>query len=77
MTAKYLPWISTLYCAVCQCYYDNQAAVLAEVKDTCHLHPDTYKNTIIAMSTDLTSHIKPAVTCSRSVCSFLLTINCH
>ncbi|XP_030294030.1 cilia- and flagella-associated protein 54 isoform X2 [Sparus aurata] len=30
MTAKYLPWISTLYCAVCQCYYDNQAAVLAE-----------------------------------------------
>ncbi|XP_073335740.1 cilia- and flagella-associated protein 54 [Pagrus major] len=30
MTAKYLPWISTLYCAVCQCYYDNQAAVQAE-----------------------------------------------
>ncbi|KAM4620352.1 cilia- and flagella-associated protein 54 [Polymixia lowei] len=31
MTAKYLPWRATLYCAVCQCYYDNQAAVQAEV----------------------------------------------
>ncbi|GLD46802.1 cilia- and flagella-associated protein 54 isoform X4 [Lates japonicus] len=30
MTAKYLPWIVTLYCAVCHCYYDNQAAVKAE-----------------------------------------------
>ncbi|XP_063751644.1 LOW QUALITY PROTEIN: cilia- and flagella-associated protein 54-like [Eleginops maclovinus] len=30
MTAKYLPWIVTLYCAVCQCYYDNKAAVKAE-----------------------------------------------
>ncbi|XP_056253277.1 cilia- and flagella-associated protein 54-like isoform X3 [Seriola aureovittata] len=30
MTAKYLPWIVTLYCAVCHCYYDNQAAVQAE-----------------------------------------------
>ncbi|XP_026184047.1 cilia- and flagella-associated protein 54 isoform X2 [Mastacembelus armatus] len=30
MTAKYLPWIVTLYCAVCNCYYDNQAAVQAE-----------------------------------------------
>ncbi|XP_034406360.1 cilia- and flagella-associated protein 54 [Cyclopterus lumpus] len=34
MTAKYLPWIVTLYCAVCHCYYDNQAGVQAEVKDT-------------------------------------------
>ncbi|KAK5858469.1 hypothetical protein PBY51_002606 [Eleginops maclovinus] len=38
MTAKYLPWIVTLYCAVCQCYYDNKAAVKAEVKDTRHLY---------------------------------------
>ncbi|XP_059208284.1 cilia- and flagella-associated protein 54-like isoform X3 [Centropristis striata] len=30
MTAKYLPWIVTLYCAVCHCYYDNKAAVQAE-----------------------------------------------
>ncbi|XP_071316210.1 cilia- and flagella-associated protein 54 isoform X2 [Trachinotus anak] len=30
MTAQYLPWIVTLYCAVCHCYYDNQAAVQAE-----------------------------------------------
>ncbi|XP_041808606.1 cilia- and flagella-associated protein 54-like [Chelmon rostratus] len=30
MTAKYLPWIVTLYCGVCHCYYDNQAAVQAE-----------------------------------------------
>ncbi|XP_042355674.1 cilia- and flagella-associated protein 54-like [Plectropomus leopardus] len=30
MTAEYLPWIVTLYCAVCHCYYDNQAAVQAE-----------------------------------------------
>ncbi|XP_054482513.1 cilia- and flagella-associated protein 54-like [Anoplopoma fimbria] len=30
MTAKYLPWIVTLYCAVCHCYYDNQAALQAE-----------------------------------------------
>lgn len=52
MTAKYLPWIVTLYCAVCHCYYNNQAAVQAEVKDTRHLHPDTYKPTIILMSTD-------------------------
>lgn len=41
MTAKYLTWIVTLYCAVCHCYYDNQAAVQAEVEDTRHLHPDT------------------------------------
>ncbi|TNN63492.1 Cilia- and flagella-associated protein 54 [Liparis tanakae] len=31
MTAKYLTWIVTLYCAVCHCYYDNQAAVQAEL----------------------------------------------
>ncbi|XP_030602315.1 cilia- and flagella-associated protein 54 isoform X2 [Archocentrus centrarchus] len=30
MTAKYLPMIVTLYCAVCQCYYDSQAEVKAE-----------------------------------------------
>ncbi|XP_051793490.1 cilia- and flagella-associated protein 54 isoform X2 [Acanthochromis polyacanthus] len=30
MTAKYLPLIITLYCAVCHCYYDNQAEVQAE-----------------------------------------------
>ncbi|XP_033182211.1 cilia- and flagella-associated protein 54 [Anabas testudineus] len=30
MTAKYLPSIVTLYCAVCHCYYDNQDAVQAE-----------------------------------------------
>lgn len=32
MTVKHLPMIVTLYCAVCQCYYDNQAEVQAEVK---------------------------------------------
>nr|XP_043899051.1 cilia- and flagella-associated protein 54-like isoform X4 [Solea senegalensis] len=30
MTANNLPWIVTLYCAVCHCYYDNQALVQAE-----------------------------------------------
>ncbi|XP_078122015.1 cilia- and flagella-associated protein 54 [Sander vitreus] len=30
MTAKCLPWLVTLYCAVCHCYYNNQAAVQAE-----------------------------------------------
>ena len=45
MTAKYLPWIATLYCAVCHCYYDNQAVGQAEVKDMCYLHPDTYEHT--------------------------------
>ncbi|RVE63832.1 hypothetical protein OJAV_G00140120 [Oryzias javanicus] len=30
MTAKYLPLSVTLYCAVCYCYYDNQAAAQAE-----------------------------------------------
>ncbi|KAM4726245.1 cilia- and flagella-associated protein 54 [Anableps anableps] len=30
MTARYLPLITTLYCSVCQCYYDNQAEVQAE-----------------------------------------------
>ncbi|XP_069567775.1 cilia- and flagella-associated protein 54 [Brachyistius frenatus] len=30
MTVKYLPLIVTLYCAVCQCYYDNQAEEQAE-----------------------------------------------
>lgn len=33
MTAEYLPWIITLYCAVCYCYFDSQAAQQAEVKD--------------------------------------------
>lgn len=32
MSAKYLPLIVTLYCAVCHCYYDNQAGSQAEVK---------------------------------------------
>lgn len=31
MTPEYLPWIVTLYCAVCRCYYDNRVAVKAEV----------------------------------------------
>ncbi|XP_047236025.1 cilia- and flagella-associated protein 54-like isoform X5 [Girardinichthys multiradiatus] len=30
MTARYLPLIATLYCSVCQCYYDNQNEVQAE-----------------------------------------------
>ncbi|XP_032388655.1 cilia- and flagella-associated protein 54 isoform X5 [Etheostoma spectabile] len=30
MTAKCLPWIVTLYCAVCHCYYNNHAALQAE-----------------------------------------------
>uniref|UniRef100_H2LMZ3 Uncharacterized protein n=1 Tax=Oryzias latipes TaxID=8090 RepID=H2LMZ3_ORYLA len=32
MTAKYLPLSVTLYCAVCHCYYDNQAGTKAEVR---------------------------------------------
>lgn len=52
MTAEYLPWIVTLYCAVCHCYYDNQAAVQAEVKNTRHLHPDTYEHTVNVMLAD-------------------------
>uniref|UniRef100_A0A673ZLC1 Cilia and flagella associated protein 54 n=1 Tax=Salmo trutta TaxID=8032 RepID=A0A673ZLC1_SALTR len=31
MTARFLEWRATLYCAVCQCYYDRQANVQAEV----------------------------------------------
>uniref|UniRef100_A0A8C6SB42 Uncharacterized protein n=1 Tax=Neogobius melanostomus TaxID=47308 RepID=A0A8C6SB42_9GOBI len=31
MTSNTLPWLVTLYCAVCQCYYDNQAAVQGEI----------------------------------------------
>lgn len=31
MTPEYLPWIVTLYCAVCCCYYDGQLPVQAEV----------------------------------------------
>ncbi|KAM9847036.1 cilia- and flagella-associated protein 54 [Aulostomus maculatus] len=30
MTPENLSWLVTLYCAVCHCYYDNQAAVQAE-----------------------------------------------
>ncbi|CAB1315777.1 unnamed protein product, partial [Coregonus sp. 'balchen'] len=30
-TARFLAWRATLYCAVCQCYYDSQAHVQAEV----------------------------------------------
>lgn len=32
MTAKYLPLSVTLYCAVCHCYYDNQAGTQAKVR---------------------------------------------
>ncbi|XP_072529245.1 cilia- and flagella-associated protein 54 [Salminus brasiliensis] len=31
LTPRFLPWRATLYCAVCECYYDGQAAVQAEV----------------------------------------------
>ncbi|MBN3283395.1 CFA54 protein, partial [Polyodon spathula] len=31
LTVRYLPWRSTLYSAVCQCYYDCQAGLHAEV----------------------------------------------
>ncbi|XP_076861097.1 cilia- and flagella-associated protein 54 isoform X4 [Brachyhypopomus gauderio] len=31
LTPDVLPWRATLYCAVCECYYDEQAAVPAEV----------------------------------------------
>ena len=31
-TTKFLPWKTTLYCAVCQCYYDNGAPAKAEVE---------------------------------------------
>ncbi|XP_035384159.1 cilia- and flagella-associated protein 54 isoform X3 [Electrophorus electricus] len=31
LTPGLLPWRATLYCAVCACYYDEQAAVQAEV----------------------------------------------
>ncbi|KAK7926126.1 hypothetical protein WMY93_008436 [Mugilogobius chulae] len=31
MTSKNVPWLVTLYCAVCQCYHDNHAAVQGEV----------------------------------------------
>ncbi|KAM8897416.1 cilia- and flagella-associated protein 54 isoform 3-T3 [Spinachia spinachia] len=49
MSAKYLPLIVTLYCAVCHCYYDNCAGPQAEVKDSANLHPNTYNlyNTIL------------------------------
>ncbi|XP_054611224.1 cilia- and flagella-associated protein 54-like [Dunckerocampus dactyliophorus] len=30
MTAQHLPWIVTLYCAVCHCYYANQLSLQAE-----------------------------------------------
>ncbi|XP_061904625.1 cilia- and flagella-associated protein 54-like isoform X2 [Entelurus aequoreus] len=30
MTAKHLPWIVTLYCTVCHCYYANQVSLQAE-----------------------------------------------
>ncbi|XP_068600422.1 cilia- and flagella-associated protein 54 [Brachionichthys hirsutus] len=30
MTAQHLPWIATLYCAVCHCYYDSHAPAKAE-----------------------------------------------
>ncbi|XP_029704868.1 cilia- and flagella-associated protein 54 isoform X1 [Takifugu rubripes] len=30
MTPEHLPWIVTLYCAVCRCYYDSQLPMQAE-----------------------------------------------
>lgn len=53
MTAKYLPSIVTLYCAVCHCYYDNQDAVQAEVKHSLPASSQTDKH---PMSTKF-SHI--------------------
>lgn len=73
MTAKYLPWIVTLYCAVCHCYYDNHDAVQAEVKHTLpasrHLQTDKHP-----LSTEF-SHIlgyeyQLLPVDFRSVCSF-------
>nr|XP_055046418.1 cilia- and flagella-associated protein 54-like isoform X2 [Misgurnus anguillicaudatus] len=31
LTADFLPWRATLYCAVCECYFHDQAGVQAEV----------------------------------------------
>ncbi|KAL0993745.1 hypothetical protein UPYG_G00113070 [Umbra pygmaea] len=31
MNARFLAWRATLYCAVCQCYYDSQANIQAEL----------------------------------------------
>ncbi|XP_051544314.1 cilia- and flagella-associated protein 54 [Myxocyprinus asiaticus] len=31
LTSSFLPWRATLYCAVCECYFHNQASVQAEV----------------------------------------------
>ncbi|CAL9685532.1 unnamed protein product [Knipowitschia caucasica] len=31
MTSKKVSWLVTLYCAVCQCYYDSDAAVQGEI----------------------------------------------
>ena len=31
LTVKYLPWRSTLYTAVCQCYHDIKAPMHAEM----------------------------------------------
>lgn len=64
MTSEHLPWIVTLYCAVCHCYYDSQAGAKAEVKSACHLHPNPFRHTINVLSTDfsLESYI-PTVTC--------------
>ncbi|KAF5908404.1 cilia- and flagella-associated protein 54 [Clarias magur] len=31
LTPSFLPWRATLYCSVCECYYDGQAAVHGEV----------------------------------------------
>jgi hypothetical protein len=33
-TTKFLPWKTTLYCAVCQCHYDSGAPRKAEVERT-------------------------------------------
>ena len=34
LTVKYLPWRSTLYAAVCQCYFDGKSGAEAEVSST-------------------------------------------
>lgn len=31
LTANFLPWRATLYCAVCECYFQDSASVQAEV----------------------------------------------
>lgn len=84
MTAKYLPWIVTLYCAVCHCYYDNKAAAQAEVKDASSCK-NTYTHAIAVTPTGH-SHLKVMLTncfccdCCRDnrlrLNDFLMTLIC-